>query len=204
VARRSTLPKSRPGGRSHRVKGTVFEAVEALLLENPGDLPSMTAIAERAQVNPTSLYRRWGDVRRLAGEVAVERLMREHPIPDTGSLRGDLIAWATAVARSLGSPRNVLLLRILTSVPQQGVSLQNLKKRPIGRRIAELEAMLGRAAARSEVPLSLGDTLELVLAPLYLHALFLGPITDPGGVSRLVDRALLLSPGGDLSVLPRT
>src|ERR1700677_3732726 len=94
-------PSKRPGGRSSRVRKAVFEAVEGLLVERPGDLPSMADIAGRAGVNPTSLYRRWHDVRILAGEVAVERLMRDLPVPDTGSLRDDLIGWGAAAARGL-------------------------------------------------------------------------------------------------------
>lgn len=193
MARTSKTTARRPGGRSSRVKEAVFAAVEELLLENPNDLPAMAAIAARAQVNPTSLYRRWGDVRILAGEVAVDRLMREHPVPDTGSVRDDLIAWAVAVARSVSSHGNVMLLRILTSVPATGASLQDLRSRPIGRRIAELETMLKRGAARGEPIPTIEDVFELVLAPIYLHALVLGPMKNPNATARLVDRALWLA-----------
>jgi AcrR family transcriptional regulator len=193
MAKRSLPPKPRPGGRSRRVQDAVFGAVEALLLDSPGDLPSMAAIAARARVNPTSLYRRWGDVRRLAGEVAVNRMMREHPMPNTGSVRGDLVAWATSVAGSISTRRNVMLLRILTSVPLRRANVQDLSRHPIGRRVAELEAMLGRGAKRGERVPTIGDVLELVLAPIYLHALFLGPIGNPRDVDRLVDRALSLA-----------
>jgi len=36
------------------------------------------------------------------------------------------------------------------------------------------------------------DVLEVVLAPIYLHGLFLGPLRDTS-VDRLVDRALALA-----------
>jgi AcrR family transcriptional regulator len=193
ATRRSNTPKPRPGGRSSRVKDAVFAAVEALLLASPGDLPSMADIAKRAKVNPTSLYRRWGDVRQLAGEVAVNRLMRDHPVPDTGSVRGDLIAWAVSVARGISTRRNVMLLRILTSVPFKSIEVRHLGKHPIGRRVAELEAMLARGADRGQHVPSIDEVLELVLAPIYLRALFLGPIGDPNEVDRLVDRALSLA-----------
>jgi AcrR family transcriptional regulator len=185
---------SRPGGRSSRVKSAVFTAVESLLLESPGELPSMTAIAERAGVNPTSLYRRWREVRLLAAEVAVDRMMRELPVPDTGSLREDLIGWAVSAARSISTRRNVALMRVMAAAPLQGVStLRGIRNLPIGRRMAELEAMLARATKRGERTPSILDVLELVLAPIYLHALFLGPISDPSGVDRIVDRALALA-----------
>ena len=76
--------KPRPGGRSARNKAAVFEAAAALLAERGHESISMTDIAERAGMASTSLYRRWGDVRALMMEVAVEKLMRERrrPIPD--------------------------------------------------------------------------------------------------------------------------
>ena len=187
--------QKRPGGRSLRVKDAVFAAVEALLAENPNELPSMAAIAERAGVSPTSLYRRWGEARLLAGAVAVDRLMQDLPVPDTGSLRGDLIGWASAAAHSLSNRQDLALFRILTAVPAAGASAEALLDLPIGRRIAELEAMLARGRARSETTPGMMDVLELVQAPIYLHALFLGPMAGGDGVARLVDRVLALAAG---------
>src|ERR1700685_392320 len=93
--------KSRPGGRTARTKEAGFEA-GAALVAGPGDgSVSMPDIADRAGVAATSLYRRWGDVRVLIMEVATEQLMREHPLPDTGSLAGDLRKWARKNAGGL-------------------------------------------------------------------------------------------------------
>jgi AcrR family transcriptional regulator len=186
-------PAERPGGRSSRVKEAVFAAVEEFLTENPGDLPSMAAIAERAEVNPTSLYRRWGDARRLAGAVAVDRLMREMPVPDTGTLRGDLIGWATTAAKSLSKGGTVSMLRIMTAAPETAGKATDIRDLPIGQRVAELEAMLMRGKKRGEKAPEMMDVLELVLAPIYLRALFLGPVKTTKGIDRLVDRALALT-----------
>src|SRR4051794_10052029 len=96
--------KSRPGGRTARNKAAVFEAAAALLAERGHEAVTITDIAERAGVAATSLYRRYGDIRALIMEVAVERLTRERPLPDTGSLRGDLRGWARAIATGMASP----------------------------------------------------------------------------------------------------
>ena len=187
-----TQRASRPGGRSQRVQEAVFAAMEELLAENPGDLPSLTIVASRAGVNPTSLYRRWGDTRALAGAVAVARLMRDYPVPDTGTLRGDLIGWAASAALSLSTRRNVALLRILTAVPRGDGAGADPGQLAIAPRGAELQAMLTRAAQRGEAVPSVVDILEIVLAPIYLHAFFLGPLESADGVDRLVDRLLHL------------
>jgi AcrR family transcriptional regulator len=190
------VPVKRPGGRSSRITQAVFDAVESLLAEVPSEIPSISAIADRAEVNPTTLYRRWADARELVGAVAVSRLMRDNPIPDTGSVRGDLIRWGNSVARSVGTRRNLTLLRILTATPTVGAGvsgLRSLRELPIGRRVAELETLLARGKKRGETIPKLMDVLELVLAPIYLHGLFLGPLRE-ASVDRLVDRALAFTP----------
>jgi hypothetical protein len=44
---------------------------------------------------------------------------------------------------------------------------------------------------RGEITPKVMDVLEVVLAPIYPHGLFLGPLRD-ASVDRLVDRALAL------------
>jgi len=181
---------ARPGGRSERVKTAVFDAVEHLIADDPSGIPSMAAVAERAGVNPTSLYRRWGDANILAAEVATERLVRDLPVPDTGSLHGDLTGWASNVARNLNNRKNSALLRIMTATARASRTARDLNSLPIGRRIAELEAMLARAQKRGEYAPDLMDILDFVLAPIYLRVLFMGAIRDAEFVGRLVDRVL--------------
>jgi len=153
----------------------------------------MGEIAERAGVNTTSLYRRWGDTRNLLADVAIERLMRDQPIPDIGSVRDDLVAWAISIACATGNPGGLQLLRVMALDSHTAQQETEIMKTPIGRRIAELDAMLDRGHQRGEVVPTVQDVIEIVLAPLYLHALFMGKIDKPAGVARLVDRALLLA-----------
>jgi len=130
----TNLSPKRPGGRSNRVKTAVFDAVEALLAEKQGEFPSMGEIAERAGVNTTSLYRRWGDTRNLLADVAIERLMRDQPIPDIGSVRDDLVAWAISIACATGNPGGLQLLRVMALDSHTAQQETEIMKTPIGRR----------------------------------------------------------------------
>ena len=85
-------------------------AVVDLLAEGGLDI-SVADVARRAGVNPTSVYRRWGDRERLIMDAAVTRLLDSSPMPDTGSLRGDLAAWADAVETQIARPDGQVLLR---------------------------------------------------------------------------------------------
>ena len=184
---------ARPGGRSALVKNTVFDAVEALMAENPDALPSIGEIAARAGVNPTSLYRRWGNVSVLATEVAIDRVMRDFPVRDTGSLRSDLIGWADVIARTLHEPKNASLLRVLAASVQTGDPGLHERVMAIARRGEELNVVLARARDRGEATPQLGDVLEVVIAPIYFHVLFFGPIHEANYAERMVDRLLTLT-----------
>jgi len=99
------------GGRSARVRASVLDATAQLMMERGLRDVSVSEIAERAGVNETSIYRRWGSKENLGLEVALDRARLAIPIPDTGSLRGDLIALATSIAAYQQSPFGEATLR---------------------------------------------------------------------------------------------
>jgi AcrR family transcriptional regulator len=63
---------------------------------------TMESIAVRARTSEAVLYRRWPNKDQLV-LAAIERYRNTHPVPDpdTGTLRGDLIAQLTAVSEAL-------------------------------------------------------------------------------------------------------
>jgi len=179
---------TRPGGRSARVRDAVHDAVVELLVAGEIDA-AIPKIAERAGVNPTSIYRRWGSRDHLLLDAAVTRLRATSPIPDTGSLRGDLLGWAGGVERAMRDRRGQILLRALvaTMAPDQE-PVEYLRARG-----DDLQAMLDKAAARGESVPAVDEVLDFVLAPLYLRVLFRRPV-DPGTGARLVERLLSALP----------
>ena len=181
--------KPRPGGRSARNKAAVFEAAAALLAERGHEAVTMTDIAERAGVAATSLYRRWGDVRALVMEVAVEQLMRERPLPDTGSLRGDLRGWARPIAISLASREGSSFFRaVIATSPPAGAD-SSMRSAALKRRGEQMAMMLERSRKRGERPPGVAELMDHVLAPLYMRAL-LGMPLNKAVADRLVERLL--------------
>src|SRR4051794_33246017 len=163
--------KPRPGGRSARNKAAVFEAAAALLAERGHEAVTMTDIAGRAGMAATSLYRRWGDVRALVMEVAVEKLMRERPLPDTGSLRGDLLAWARPIATSLASSEGSSFFRAVIATTTPTGADGSLRRGALNRRREQMKLMLERARQRGEKPPDVVELLDHVRAPRYMRGL---------------------------------
>src|SRR3546814_13923262 len=64
----------RPGGRSARVQESIHSAVRSLLQEQDRASLTVPQIAARAGVTPSTIYRRWGDLPALLGDVAIARM----------------------------------------------------------------------------------------------------------------------------------
>jgi AcrR family transcriptional regulator len=81
------------GGRSERVVRRVFDAAIVELARSGYAGFRMDAVASRAAVNKTTIYRRWPSRAALVTAV-VDRMrapLRENPLPDTGHLESDLV-----------------------------------------------------------------------------------------------------------------
>lgn len=171
------MTKPRPGGRTAQTRAAVFAATGALLVEHDPAAITIPDIAARAGVAATSIYRRWGDVRSLMTEVAVERLLAVAPLPDTGSLRGDLGAWGQSIAASLAEPGGSAFFRVYVGAaprtPEEGLS----RARAMTARLDQVGVMLARAAARGEATPAVEEVADHLLAPLYMRALFGTPPT---------------------------
>jgi AcrR family transcriptional regulator len=178
----------RPGGRTARVRDAVHEAVIALLHEQSWEELSIPTVAERSGVHQATIYRRWRSMPGLLDDVVAEHLTRAAPLPDTGTLRGDLDAYAAGVAEGLAGPFRALILR--AAMVEGRTDGAPALAGTLAERGRQLQAMLSRARARGEFPPTLEELIELVLAPLYFYALFTGPtgLPDP---RRLVDRLLM-------------
>ncbi len=184
------IVKSRPGGRSARVRNSVADAVAELLSERSASDISMAAIAERAGIAVTSLYRRWGDLPTLLMDVAVDRLAADWPLPDTGSLEGDLKAWAGNVASSLA--RGSAFYRIVIATAPVDLAPSAGRTTALMRRWIDLDEMLERSQRRGEKAPNAFEILDHVLAPLYWRMLT-GNAQDETYAHALVDRLLATS-----------
>lgn len=158
----------RPGGRSARVRDAVYTAVGQLVGEGQRDTMTIPQVAERAGVNPTSIYRRWGSIEALLEEVAVAALTQDEPLPDTGTIAGDLQAWAAIIADDIGRPARIVYLRAMVSA--RSVLVDSCPCWDL--RIRQAEQMIERARRRGERAPTPRQVVDHVIAPLYHHAVF--------------------------------
>ncbi|MGW3043646.1 TetR/AcrR family transcriptional regulator [Kitasatospora sp. NPDC001159] len=164
----SARATTRPGGRSARVQQSVHQAVRDLEEELGRDALTVPLIAARAGVTPSTVYRRWGDLRELLSDVAVERLRPDTPPVDHGSLRADLEAWTVQFAEEMSSTAGRTYIRdALLGDPEQGNAAR------CSDYAAEQLKVIGvRAAGRGEAVPDVETLLDVVVAPLMYRILF--------------------------------
>ncbi|MDJ1132160.1 TetR/AcrR family transcriptional regulator [Streptomyces iconiensis] len=180
----------RPGGRSARVRTAVHQAVSALVAERGYGNFTVGDVAARAGVADTSIYRRWGTLEALTKDVALAGLTAQSPIPDTGSLEGDLRAYAAHVARDITGPEGPAVLRLVIALSTAGEDGMRARDDFLAERTRQMEVMLDRARARDEPTPDVLAVVDHVLAPMYIRSLFGAESLTPGYVDDLVDHVL--------------
>ncbi|MFF9339028.1 MULTISPECIES: TetR/AcrR family transcriptional regulator [unclassified Streptomyces] len=182
----------RPGGRSARVGAQVHQAVTDLIRERGYGNFTVGEVAARAGVADSSVYRRWGNLETLLTDVALTRLNARSPMPDTGSLAGDLRTYAAQVAREITGPDGPAVLHLAVALAGSGERGVRAAEELRAERTRQLQSMLDRARERGEDAPDALDVLDHVLAPMYVRVLFgmvpLAPDYVDGLVDGLVDR----------------
>lgn len=183
------MVRRRTGGRSARVRAAVLDATLAVLAE-VGDDFSIPQVAARAGVHETSIYRRWGSPQALIVDAITSRIGEEIPIPDTGSLRGDLEAFIAGSVAFLASPLGTQLVRATAPAPRMGTT--DTRRLYWPDRLARIGTIFERAIARGEIDPTTDTALavEMLLAPLYFRLLITDGPLDDALVARLVDFVL--------------
>jgi AcrR family transcriptional regulator len=177
---------TRPGGRSARVRAAVHRAAEELLAEGGPEAATIPAVAARAGVHATTVYRRWGSAADLLSAVALGRLTGDVVVPDTGSLHGDLEHWLRDVLTDLSDPDVLLMLRTALGTARDASG----RCACVADREAQLDAMLEADRARGNTPPDADRLIELLLAPVYFRALFDVAPLPADRVEPLVEHAL--------------
>lgn len=182
--------RRRPGGRSARVREAVFCATLQALAEDGYSGLTISEIGRRSGVHATSIQRRWGSLGNLLLEAVLSYSHQKLPIPNTGSLRGDLLAFARSMSRYLATPIGETVLRTLAAAEDSAALAENRKK-IVQTRYGATRVMGERAAERGELRPGVDPQMavELLVAPLHLRKLTRQPIDD-SFVKQVVDTLL--------------
>ncbi len=161
----------RPGGRSARVQAAVHQATRELLDLRGRAALTVPLIAARADVTPSTIYRRWGDLNELLADVALERLRPDSPPADTGSVEGDLRAWAEQYFEEMSSIGMAMMRDVLSA----RMGTEALPGCPCAEITAsQIAVIVERGMANGRAVPTVDAVMDGVVAPIVYRLLF-GP-----------------------------
>jgi AcrR family transcriptional regulator len=192
----SPIPARRPGGRTARIRAQVLDAVRAQLVEHGYEELTVDAVAARAGVHRTTVYRRWRDVGGLLADVLDAASDDDWQPQDTGSLEGDLAALNHEIQTALTAEPPITTALIIASFRSDDAA--RALKSFWEDRYTRCEAVVGRAVQRGELPAGIDARKLLVAAtaPIYHQLVLLRTPPDPHLPEQSARAAVLAASAG--------
>ncbi|MBY0401680.1 TetR/AcrR family transcriptional regulator [Myxococcota bacterium] len=165
--------RRRPGGRNAEVREAVRRATLELLTHEGFGAVTLPAVARRAGVHKTTVYRGWTSRAALLQEALVELEALALPELDTGSFEGDVAAFVAARLRLIREPHAAAILRAVIGADDPDPTLYEWIEAFWKPRQQEWRSPIERAIERGELAPSARAVplLEMVAGPLLLAQL---------------------------------
>lgn len=172
----STTGRTRTGGRSALVLAAIKSAVEELVAQEGAERVTVPMVAERAGVNHSTIYRRWGDAQSMINDLATYRLDPARTLQSTGDLRTDLISWAQEILEHYRDPVRAALLRAgAASAGEQESDCLRDRRAEAAALVAGSQAVTG------------DDVINHVIAPIIYRVIFLPRTLTDSTAAAFVD-----------------
>lgn len=156
------------------------QAVRDVLAEHGWRGTTVERIAERAGVARTTVYRRHGSVHGVL-LLLMGDIYAQVPVPDTGSLRNDLVALMRDVVAVWRDPAHVQYLSALVAAQHENAALARAYHQQFEQRRAATSAIIARAIERQDLAADAdGDLLLDLLAGIIAQRVLLRrlPLSD--------------------------
>lgn len=184
-----------PGGRHLDASrdDALREAALALLAEIGYDRLTVDKIASTAGAGKATIYRRWSG----KAELVVDALMcrkENMVVPDTGSLRGDLMALAEHASEQENQVLDTrVMIGLVSALPHDPELREVFHDRLVNPHIATLKEVFERAAARGEIaPVANLDTVASIIPALVFNRLIVqGTAPDAQFFVTIIDHVIL-------------
>jgi AcrR family transcriptional regulator len=176
----------------------ILEATLQVLGEAGYDLLTIDAVAAKAKASKATVYRRWSGKAALV----VDAIQTINPLdttwvdgqppchwPDTGSLRGDLLAGARNMVERLNSDEGRLMLAVMTAQARDPELAAAMRAATYDDKRRSCRTLADRAIARGELKSAAGaDTfVEVLPAIMFNRLLISGEPFDEAFITHVVD-----------------
>jgi AcrR family transcriptional regulator len=161
-------PARRPGRRRDESKDEVIlQATRELLAERGYDGMTMDLVAERAGAGKSTVYRRWpSKVQLTVDSLLCAKQLTIDEVPDTGSLRDDLLRIFTMASRMKNDD---LMTGLLTAVREEPEVRTVFHEQFVAGRVRLAREVLERARLRGDTAEGVDLDMVAAVAPAMVH-----------------------------------
>lgn len=191
----------RPGGRTARTRDAVFDATLAELVGSGYAQTSVEAIAQRAGVHKTTVYRRWGTKDALIADALEHAAAARTEIADTGDIDADMRTLARGVVATLTSRSGIATVRAIVAEAPGSPELGRVMHHFWAARLTQIGPIIERAVGRQQLPptTSAAELMKFIAAPLYYQLLMTDERLTETSADRAAAAALAAARAGVLS-----
>lgn len=193
-------PQKRPGGRSARVREAVRQATLAELAEHGYAGLTVENVAERSGVHKTTVYRRWGGIEGLISDALELAGEEPWPIPDTGSIEGDLRGVVQLVRSGFADPELGPVSSAFVAAAVQDPAAAKALHDFFAARHEQSAQVVRRAIERGELPdvVDPSEVIRVAVAPVYYRLFVAHEPVSEHDADRAADAALAAARAGVL------
>jgi len=170
----------------------ILDATLEVLADVGYDRLTMDAVATRAKASKATLYRRWNGKVSLVID-ALLSTKGTPALPDTGTLRGDLIASFCGMGGLTDEKSVATFASVITAMSRDQDFAAAFRREVIGPKAAISRTIFERARDRGELAPGVDiDLLAPALAGIVLHRTYLmGEVPDEALITRVIDQIIL-------------
>ncbi|MFF0067272.1 TetR/AcrR family transcriptional regulator [Streptomyces sp. NPDC005279] len=173
------MPERRRGA---ALEKALLDAAWEELTDNGYARFTMDAVVKRAGTSPPVLYRRWSDRDELV-RATIVHILKEHrlDIPDTGSLRGDILTLMREINATRVRLVTVMSVQLAGYYQETGTNPSDLRDPLAWGRKQALDALFDRAVDRGEIkPELLTERIKSLPFDLLRHEILttFAPVPD--------------------------
>jgi AcrR family transcriptional regulator len=180
--------------RGVQLEGALLDAAWAELTEVGYSAFTMEGVATRAKTSRAVLYRRWSNRSSLAiAAIRRQTKLAVVDIPDTGTLRDDVLALLRHASARFGEVAGVFSFLIADYYNETGMSAAVLRERALAGEPTAWQIVLDRAVARGEIdPDVLSPRIASLPLDLVRHDVIMNRSSVPDKtLVEIVDRIFL-------------
>jgi AcrR family transcriptional regulator len=186
-------------GRNENSRSAVLEATSELLADVTVQELSIEAIAKRAGVGKTTIYRWWPSKSAIVIDAFIEHHLTRTRIPEGVPVRDALLTHLTSLIEQYAGPRGRWVAQIIAESQYDETTLHTFREQFWDGRRAALLELVQRGIREGELDAGMEPELmvELIYSPVYVRLLLNYRELDRHFAEAVIDAAFAgISPAG--------